>query len=354
MSLLNPKEIGLSSDRSDVSSDLWAITCYFNPCNYRNRRNGYETFRKHLQVPLLTVELSFTGEFHLNDGDADKLIRLTSSDVMWQKERLLNLAVEALPDSCDKVCWIDCDIVFGNNDWPQLAREALERHQVIQPFQFSYDLEPGMSGPEFSEASYSRRCESLVSLYLRGGLPEDHIKIPDKRAIGITPGYAWAARRDLLLKHTLYDPCIVGGGDGPILTGFFGNFQDIIEYLSMNPRRVEHFMEWAEAIYQDVSGDVGYIPVSIYHLWHGEIENLNYKQRRMELERHAFDPYEDIAIASNGCWRIKPNQRSGIGFESVEIQGFWGSTNIPFDNFYLLLLLEEQLPLNSPNFSLWS
>jgi hypothetical protein len=288
---------------SEVNSDLWAITTYFNPCNYQNRRKGYEVFRQNLQIPLLTVELSFNGEFHLEEGDAEILIQRTSEDVMWQKERLLNLAVEALPDFCGKVAWVDCDLVFENDDWPEAARKALEKYPVIQPFQYAYDLKPGLTGPDFAPKMCNPRCESYASLYCKRLLPEGLLKLPDKRSLGITPGYAWAARRDLLLRHTLYDACIVGGGDGPILTGFTGNFEDIVDYLKMNPRRVDHFLEWAEPIFAEVSGNLGYIPGSIYHLWHGEIKDRHYVSRRIELARHHFDPYVDVAIASNGCWR---------------------------------------------------
>ncbi|MCB1120768.1 MAG: hypothetical protein KJT03_04420, partial [Verrucomicrobiae bacterium] len=169
--------------------------------------------------------------------------------------------------------------------------------------QYSYDLKPGFSGPDFSPEWCSPRCESYTSLYRKGLLLENLLKLPDKRSLGVCSGYAWAARRDLLLRHTLYDACIVGGGDGAMLAGFRGNFQEIIDYLEMNPRRTEHFLEWAEPVFAEVAGNLGYSPGTVYHLWHGEIKDRNYGPRRIELERHQFDPYEDIAIASNGCWR---------------------------------------------------
>jgi hypothetical protein len=85
---------------------LWAITCYFNPCGYRRRAINYRTFWRHLQIPLLTVELSFDGRFELQEHDADRLIQLRAADVMWQKERLLNVGIRALPAECDRVAWI--------------------------------------------------------------------------------------------------------------------------------------------------------------------------------------------------------------------------------------------------------
>ncbi len=67
---------------SQSNQPLWAITSYFNPCNYANRRSNYDIFRKHLKIPLVTVELSFTGEYHLPADDAELMIQLTGKDIM--------------------------------------------------------------------------------------------------------------------------------------------------------------------------------------------------------------------------------------------------------------------------------
>src|SRR5579863_3245032 len=98
-------------------TDLWAITCYFNPAGYRRRLANYRLFREHLIVPLVTIELAYEGNFALDDEDAEILVRLRGKDILWQKERLLNIALNALPNSCRKVAWLDCDIIFGANDW---------------------------------------------------------------------------------------------------------------------------------------------------------------------------------------------------------------------------------------------
>jgi hypothetical protein len=81
-------------------TNLWAITSYFNPMRYRRRLLNYRHFRRWLTIPLATVELSFQDGFELQQGDADLLIQLPGQDIMWQKERLLNLALMALPSTC--------------------------------------------------------------------------------------------------------------------------------------------------------------------------------------------------------------------------------------------------------------
>jgi hypothetical protein len=111
---------------------LWAITSYFNPAGYRTRLENYRRFRAHLTVPLVTVEASFDGRFELGPADADILVQRHARDVLWQKERLLNVALGFLPAECDRVAWLDCDVVFAADDWPKRACAALTTHSLVQ------------------------------------------------------------------------------------------------------------------------------------------------------------------------------------------------------------------------------
>ena len=91
------------STSSSGGGILWAITSYFNPAGYRRRLANFRAFRARLSVPLVAVELAYGPEFELKAGDADILVQIRGRDVMWQKERLLNLALRSLPDSCANV-----------------------------------------------------------------------------------------------------------------------------------------------------------------------------------------------------------------------------------------------------------
>ena len=108
-------------DSAELSGSIWAITCFFNPHGHRNKSRHYRLFRQGLQcagVPLLTSELAFgDAPFELTARDADRLIQLPAEDVLWHKERLLNLSLDRLPDGCDKVAWIDCDVLLANPRW---------------------------------------------------------------------------------------------------------------------------------------------------------------------------------------------------------------------------------------------
>src|SRR5262245_9561759 len=131
----------MTTDRK--SHGLWAITCYFSPTGARSRLAHYRAFRKALTVPLVTVELSSGSDFHLQATDAEILIRVKSPDVMWQKERLLNIALRSVPRECSVVAWLDCDIVFQRHDWPEATCRALDRFPLVQMFDELCDLPRG-------------------------------------------------------------------------------------------------------------------------------------------------------------------------------------------------------------------
>ena len=114
--------------------DFWAITSYYNLTESARRLRNYRCFKRRLSVPLLTVEWHPDSRFQLHDNDADIILRVGGGDLMWQKERLLSLAVAAVPDTVKYVAWLDCDVLFENRDWADEARELLKNNSVVQLF----------------------------------------------------------------------------------------------------------------------------------------------------------------------------------------------------------------------------
>src|SRR5215203_3644181 len=143
-----------SSADHHAGQPLWAITSYFNPMRYQRRLANYHTFREHLKVPLITVELSYGAEeFDLREGEADILIQLRGQDVLWQKERLLNVALGALPSECSKVVWLDCDVIFAEDGWSEEVSRLLDEFPLVQAYSRVYHLPPGLSVDEVSPAA---------------------------------------------------------------------------------------------------------------------------------------------------------------------------------------------------------
>ncbi|HEY2827606.1 MAG TPA: hypothetical protein VGJ04_08410, partial [Pirellulales bacterium] len=82
-----------------MEQEFWAITTHFNPMRWRRRLDNFHVFRKHLKVPLVAVELGYDDRFELQPNDADILVQIPGIDVMWQKERLFNVALSHVPQT---------------------------------------------------------------------------------------------------------------------------------------------------------------------------------------------------------------------------------------------------------------
>jgi hypothetical protein len=284
---------------------LWAITSYFNPARYARRLANYREFRSRLMVPLVTVELARdVAALQLREDDAEILVQLTGEDRLWQKERLLNLALRALPPDCCEVAWLDGDIVIEADEWPRRVSDALARVPLVQPFSTFHDVPRDGDVRHSTERHAWRGGDSLGRRLARGESVDELFRrnIGHRLHRGHAVGFAWAARRSLLERHGLYDGCILGSGDKAILIAALGRF-DFLDRLEMNERQTAHFLSWAEPFFADVGAEIGYADATLLHLWHGDLKERRYRRRHEEFKRFGFDPFVDIAPDAHGCWR---------------------------------------------------
>ena len=304
---------------------LWAITAYFNPAGYTRRLKNYRLFRQHVTAPLVTVELSFDGHFELATGDAEILVQLHGGDVMWQKERLLNLALQRLPSACDTVAWLDCDVIFERDDWAAQAHRALEKDALVQLFEERHDLPPDADLDTLSSWSATPTALSVMYRLATGHVGPEALRgneliIRFRCCIGL----AWAIRRDVLEAHRLYDATIVGSGDKANVLAALAMPETAVLGLEMNSRRAEHYLAWARPFAATVQRRVGHIPGRIFHLWHGDLTDRGYTRRQALLAD--FDPFTDIALDAQGSWRWsshKPDLHAAVRryFESRREDG---------------------------------
>jgi hypothetical protein len=290
---------------------LWAITSYFNPMRYRRRLDNYRVFRERLVTPLMTVELSYHGEFDLSPNDADLLVQITGRDVMWQKERLLNLALAALPAACELVAWLDCDVLFARDDWAERASRLLQRVPLVQLFRDAHYLRRDRipAGAVMADAIERTRL-SIVSGVAAGTAIDACLTHPSpaQRPGTFANGLAWAARRELLQRHGFFDANIIGGGDRAITCAAYGCFDHEVEYHYLNQRQQEFYRAWAEPFFAECRGAVSMLDETIYHLWHGDVTNRALGGRHAGFQQFQFDPYADIVVGESGCWCWNSNK----------------------------------------------
>jgi hypothetical protein len=280
---------------------LWAITCYFNPAGFRRRRDNYLEFRRHLSLPLVTVELAYGSRFELESEDTDVLLQVTGGDVMWQKERLLNLALSALPSSCTQVVWMDADVILNNDAWVDAVDAGLQRYALLRPFETSPYVGPEWTVADMNSADAQIQAKTLPMAHFDA---EDAPASCQRVLLPAKPwGKAWAAKRELLSAHGLYDACVVGGGDVAIVFAACGQFEKACELLRLDGKRRQHYLDWAHGFHESTGGRVGYLEGIAYHLWHGAVADRRYGERHEEFRRFGFDPQRDIESDETGCWR---------------------------------------------------
>ena len=304
-----PTTYAIPHGRIAVQSSLWGITTLFDASRAQCRIDNYREFRarSHAQgLPLVTVEL-VTGDapFQLRPEDADILIQRRTRSVLWQKERLLNLALEQLPASSTGVCWIDADVLFEDDDWVTETQQLLSKHVVLQPFSVCIRLPEGGRPEDFpsSEVGRSIPAGDGEGTHVRSVC--QHMARWPRRFTGTT-GYAWVARRQLLDAVGFYDRCIVGGGDREIAHAahYQAGKAPAKSRRVRSQRLIADITRWHERVAAVVDGRVGYRQGAIYHLFHGAAAKRSYTDRHAILADHDFDPELDLALDENGCWRV--------------------------------------------------
>lgn len=269
----NFKFVPIKNKRLIKSNKLAIITSFFNPCNYKNIRNNYKTFSDRIKkyADLFPIELSLENEFFITDANC---IRISGdlNNALWQKELLLNLALEKLPKEYTDVAWIDCDIIFEDENWVSKLSEELEQYKICQLFSKGKRLEKNGEKKSFL---------SLVGHYPHG-----------------VPGFAWAGRREVLDEIKFLDNQILGGADFIMASAFLKKPKMIFDLKS---NYINNFttQEWIDKAINVVDGSVSFLDVSITHLYHGSINNRKY------TNRYEIIKDEKLNIYKNQIWTIK-------------------------------------------------
>ena len=291
---------------------IWGITTFFNSQRYTNKLANYRKFRKMSQkqgLRLITVELAFGNRaFELFSQDSDLLVQVRSNAVIWHKERLLNIGLMNLPLDCDKVIWVDADTIFDNDNWVEETARLLEEYVVVQAFsQCGFLTEKDTQSFLTSEnrevlaSKYLNRLSPGFPFYLNhyGGFIDG-----EKVSKIAMPGLAWGARRKFLDKTLFYDKCILGGADWLDAISFYRFQKNAIGAFINTPVLQGLCLEMesrSKAIFDLVQESVYFVNGTIFHLFHGNIQNRLYNAR-YNFFGEAFDWNKEIIINSYNCW----------------------------------------------------
>ena len=280
----------ISRRDSSIKPKLAVITTFFNPMNYINIRSNYIKFSKQIKecADLFPIELSFDDKFFIDD---ERAIRINgdSSNILWQKERLLQIALDNLPPEYTNVAWIDCDVIFENKNWVEDINKGLESYKALQVFENAKRLD--------GNGNIGNKNSGIIKKIDQEG------KVPND--IHGTPGYGWAIRREVIDKIKFIDTQIIGGADAIMFFSFFGITKTRILKDYINREWLSAISGWMEATHQEIDGSVGYIKGDIVHLYHGNTENRGYRNRHDILRKFKFDPRIHLELEENGLWKLK-------------------------------------------------
>jgi hypothetical protein len=281
-----------------VSSDFCVITSYFNPARYKTKRRNFDAFMDGMAkvgADVRVVELAF-GDDDFELDAADNILQFRGTDIMWQKERLLNVAVSRLPESCTKLGWFDADLIFKEPDWLERTSDALEEFMVVQPFSHAVRL-----NRDNEDDGSGLLYESFASQFVRDPRPARTALF---NLHGHT-GFAWAARRQFVTEVGFYDACLTGSGDHLMAHAFaaaVARSPCMPHMIGPSPAYGQHFVRWAVKARDFVGGKLGVVPGRILHLWHGDLGDRRYAQMNRQFMGFGFDPDAHIRIGSDGLW----------------------------------------------------
>jgi hypothetical protein len=245
-------------------------------------------------VSLWTVEIAFGNRpFMVTDADNPQHLQLRTVDEIWHKEIGLNLLVQRLPTDWENVAVVDADIRFfdvqrNRHVWVDETLHAMQHYEVVQMFQQAIDLGP--------KGEVIQIHNGFMWSYLTG-------KPYGKTYTHWHPGYAWCySRRAWNALGGLIDIAVLGAGDNHMAHALIGRWQDGI-HPKAHPDYLNAVRIWGDRA-KELKKDVGFVPLTITHEWHGKKADRKYWDRWQILINHQYSPLEDLRRDWQGLYQL--------------------------------------------------
>ncbi len=138
------------------------------------------------------------------------------------------------------------------------------------------------------------------------------------------PGYAWACTRAAWNTFGgLLDINIVGGGDHQMAHGFYGRYAKTIPFKSTKSYK-SAVVGWQYHA-SKLAGNVGFVPGSLLHYWHGPKHKRGYFDRWRILADNKYDPIKDVRRDWQGLLQLagnkpKDSKMTAAEFKSIRLR----------------------------------
>lgn len=275
---------------------LHVIAVISNPIRYASRYALYERFaafmKKEPLVVFHPVELAL-GRRPFEIPDAE--LKLRTYDEIWHKENMINLMIQRLPPDWKYVAWIDADIEFQRKDWVVETMQQLQHYMIVQMFQNAIDLGP--------EGEVIGTHTGFAYSYLSGkARPQRDPKRGYYQYPFWHPGFSWAARREAIdYLGGLYDVSILGSSDHLMAWSLIG--ENMLP-STMSPAYIKSLQDWQDRAERLITRDIGYVPGTITHFFHGKKKDRKYNSRWEILSKYEFDPFLDLKRDYAGLYQL--------------------------------------------------
>lgn len=288
------------------TSRFYVISVVSNPVRYQTRWRLFEQFKRHmadLGAKLIVVEQAFgKREFQVTERDNPMHVQVRTDQELWHKENMVNIGIQYLcqldPD-WQYVAWIDGDIQFQRPDIILETAQQLQHYHWVQMFSHAIDL-----GPQ-GEAM------KIYNGFMYNYMNNDNLP-PQGYGYGgyymakgnfWHPGFAYAARRSAIDRLPLLDRAIMGAGDHHMALALIGQgHRSIPNGITKEYRG--YIMNWQDVATKAFNRNVGYVPGTILHNWHGKKANRKYIERWQVLVQNRYNPYTDVAPDAQGMLRL--------------------------------------------------
>lgn len=320
---------------------LYVVTMVSNPQMFASRYRLYREFQTRLlqtyppkglnagALKLYTAEIAFGDRaFEVTTAGDPQALQLRTQDEMWHKENALNLLVARLPSDWKYLAWVDADVSFNDLRWAEKTVHALQHYKIVQPWSDALDMGPKgqvlQHHVSFARQTVEHGPLTVAKVGTSSGYyaPVTRNIAPAAKAaplsakLGTTApneyphcGFAWACRREVWDGlGGLPDWCIMGSGDHHLAHALIENVMRSYPG-NVSDAYVKRLLTLQDRCVRAVDLDIGYVPGTILHSFHGRKADRKYNERWSILQKNHFDPDVDILRDAQGLYRLAGNKR---------------------------------------------
>jgi hypothetical protein len=289
------------------AADLHVIAVVSNPVRYRSRVRLFRDFIPRIEASgatLWVVEATFgEREPSVVDAGNPRHIRVRCDSELWLKENLINVGARHAPPDAKYIGWVDGDVAFQRDDWASEVVEYLQHYDVVQPFSHVIDYGP--------QGEVMQTHKGFAYCHRQGARLGPGNRLGGHRYGGPYwhPGYAWFWRMDAWnAVGGMIDRAVMGAGDHHMACALIGQGEQ--SYPGGVHRNYKDMvLGWQARAEAAVKGNIGYLPGTIHHHFHGHKADRRYVQRWDILTGNAYDPQRDVALDRHGVLQWATDKR---------------------------------------------